>query len=82
MVERTAGVTLALVATTIGPAGAQHVVGDSDTTASVVVSASGLVDNPKLDVTELLRSGATSLRNRNLQILISNQANHNIMTFS
>ena len=61
VVKRTAGVTLALVTTTTCPAGAQHVVGDTDTSESVVVSASILINNAKLDVTELLRGGATRL---------------------
>ena len=56
VVQRTAGVTLALVTTTVGPAGAQHVVVDKHTTGGVVVSASVLVDNAKLHVTKLLRT--------------------------
>uniref|UniRef100_A0A2H1WC54 SFRICE_024198 n=1 Tax=Spodoptera frugiperda TaxID=7108 RepID=A0A2H1WC54_SPOFR len=65
VVERTTRVTLALVATARGPAGAQHVGGDGNTNNAVVVSTAVLVHNHKLDVTELLGTGAgTRLKNK------------------
>ncbi|KAF9801247.1 hypothetical protein SFRURICE_008136 [Spodoptera frugiperda] len=54
VVERTTGVTLARVATTSGPTSAQHVVGNWVESIFVLVSASLLIDNYQLDVTELL----------------------------
>ena len=66
VVERTTGVTLALVATAdVQPTGAQHIGCDVCSTVCIPRSTNSLVDSPNLDVLQLLRGKTTRLQTKN-----------------